>query len=82
MKTMLLRAAIVLCLVIPSFLWAIELKAGLPFAVRLYDTGRLLALLGFVLILFQYVLSLKSRWVEKGIGLDTLFAMHKKYEYC
>lgn len=79
MKKVLLCAVILLCLAIPAFFWAIELKAGLPFAVRLYDTGRLLALLGFVLILFQYVLSLKSRWLEKGIGLDKLFGMHKKY---
>lgn len=43
-----------------------------------YSTIRSLALVGFVLIFFQYVLSSKIKWIEKDIGLDKLFRIHKK----
>jgi predicted ferric reductase/mono/diheme cytochrome c family protein len=42
-----------------------------------YGTIRFLALVGFVLVLFQYVLSSKIKWIEKDIGLDKLFRIHK-----
>jgi len=44
----------------------------------LYRIGRYLALVGFVLILIQYVLSSRIRLVEKRAGLDKLFIIHRK----
>jgi len=44
----------------------------------LYRIGRYLALVGFVLILIQYVLSSRIRMVEKRAGLDKLFIIHRK----
>jgi len=58
--------------------WARALAGGLPWPVYLYEAGRVLALMGFVLIAFQYLLSSKIKWVEKGIGLDRLFGIHKR----
>ena len=40
--------------------------------------GRLLALVGFVLILAQYVLSSRIRLVERRWGLDSLFIGHRR----
>jgi predicted ferric reductase len=44
----------------------------------LYVIGRYLALIEFVLILFQYVLSSKIKLIEKNFGLDKLFSVHRK----
>lgn len=43
----------------------------------LHNVGRPLALVGFVLILFQYILSSRMKWIEKNIGLDRLFRIHR-----
>jgi len=39
--------------------------------------GRLLALVGFILILFQVVLSSRLKWLERGLGLDKMLGFHK-----
>jgi len=57
--------------------WARTGVPHLPWVVYLYDAGRLLGLIGFVLLTFQYVLSSKIHWIEKGIGLDRLLAVHR-----
>jgi predicted ferric reductase/cytochrome c5 len=43
----------------------------------LHSVGRPLALVGFVLILLQYILSSRIKWIEKNIGLDRLFRIHR-----
>jgi predicted ferric reductase len=48
------------------------------FEIYLYITARYLALTGFILIFIQYVLSSKIRVIEKRVGLDKLFSIHKK----
>jgi len=69
---------IAIYIAIPIVFWARTLTPGLPLGVYLYDAGRFLALVGFVLILFQYVLSSRIRLIERGIGLDKLFSVHRK----
>jgi predicted ferric reductase len=64
--------------VLPIIFWAAALTGGLPRAVYLHEAGKLLGLVGFVLLLFQYVLSSKIKWIERGIGLDVLFRVHRK----
>jgi len=49
----------------------------MSWGLYIYDAGQVLALVGFVLVFFQYVLSSKIKWIERGIGLDRLFGMHK-----
>jgi predicted ferric reductase len=44
----------------------------------LYDLGRLCALAAFVLIFFQYLLSARVKWIERGIGLDRMLMLHKR----
>lgn len=39
--------------------------------------GRLLALVGFILILFQIVLSSRTKWLERNLGLDKMLGIHK-----
>jgi predicted ferric reductase len=79
MKKALLFAAIFTCLAVPGMSWAKALMPGLPWSVYLYEAGRLLALLAFVLILFQYVLISKIGWIERGLGPAALFKLHKRW---
>ena len=62
---------------VPFLCWAMALVPHLPRSVYLYELGRLFGLMAFVLIFFQYILSSKIKSVERGIGLDTLFRVHK-----
>lgn len=79
MKKALLFGTMFLCLAVPGISWARALMPGLPWSVYLYEAGRLLALLGFVLILFQYVLISKIRWIERGLGPAALFKLHRRW---
>lgn len=60
-----------------------SLGTGLPFNVYLgvyiYDFGRLLAIIGYVLVFMQFVLSSKIKFIESGIGLDKLIMLHRKF---
>ena len=79
MKKPLLLTAVFFCLTVPSLSWARALTLGLPWGVYLYEGGRLLALLAFVLMFFQFVLSSKIPWVERGLGPAALFRVHRRW---
>lgn len=78
LKRPVLLVLMAFCVAFAVVFWARALAGGLPWPVYLYEAGRVLALMGFVLIAFQYLLSSKIKWVEKGIGLDRLFGIHKR----
>lgn len=78
-KKALLVAAMFLCLAVPGVSWAKALAAGLPWSVYVYEAGRLMALLAFVLIFFQYVLIAKIRWIEQALGPGAPFRFHKRW---
>ena len=75
------KAFLIICMgvfaALPVFFWSRMLTGGLPWPAYLYEAGRLCAITGFVLLVFQYVLSSKIKWIERGIGLDRLFGIHK-----
>jgi len=77
MKKALLLIFTALFVGMPIFMWSRILTVGLPWPVYLYDVGRLFALTVFVLLVLQYVLSSRIKWIEKGIGLDRLFGIHR-----
>ncbi len=79
MKKPLLLAAMILCLAVPGFSWARALTPGLPWSAYLYEGGRLIALLAFVLMFFQFVLSSKIPWVERELGAGTFFKLHRRW---
>ena len=54
-------------------------KSILLLSKYLYVAGRLVALVGFALILIQYVLSSRIRFIERKAGLDRLFIVHRKF---
>ena len=54
-------------------------KSGLPLGKYLYIAGRLMGLVGFALILIQYVLSSRIKFIERKAGLDKLFIVHRKF---
>jgi predicted ferric reductase len=78
MKKLALSLVFVLFIALPVIFWATTLTSGLPWAAYLHEMGKLFGLVGFVLILLQYVLSSKVKWIERDIGLDRLFGVHKK----
>jgi len=77
MKKTLLLIFMASSVAMPIFFWSRMLTGGLPWPVYLFDAGRLFALAVFVLLAFQYVLSSRIKWIEKGIGLDRLFGIHQ-----
>jgi predicted ferric reductase len=79
MKKAMLFAAMIFCLAVPGISWAKALMPGLPWSAYLYEVGRLLALLAFVVMFFQYVLSSKIPWVERGLGPGNLFKLHRRW---
>lgn len=79
MKKPLLFAAVIFCLAVPGLSWARALTPGLPWSVTLYEGARLLALLAFVLMFFQFVLSSKIPWLERGLGPAALFKIHRRW---
>lgn len=79
MKKPLLLAAVFFCLAVPGLSWARSVMPGLPWSVYLYEGGRLLALFAFVLMFFQFVLSSKIPWVERGLGPAALFRIHRRW---
>ena len=79
MNKPLLLAAMIFCLAVPGFSWAKALTHGLPWSVYLYEGGRLMALLAFVLMFFQFVLSAKIAWMERGLGPANLFKLHRRW---
>lgn len=78
-KQSLLILFMVLCVGLALTFWSRTVTAGAPWPVYLYDIGRLLALVVFLFILFQYVLTSKVKWIEKGLGLDRLLIRHKTF---
>ncbi len=67
---------------IPVLVWIHSLEPGKIVAVNLagryiHSTGRLFALTGFVFIFVQYLLSSRITLIERGIGLDRLFMVHR-----
>lgn len=67
-----------LCLAVAAASWARTLVGGLPWSVYLQEAGGLFALLGFILLFFQYVLISRIKFIERGIGLDRLIGMHMR----
>ena len=57
MKKWLLLSLMVLTLAVPTVVWARSQPPMLPLRAFLRPAGRLLALLGFILVFYQYVLS-------------------------
>jgi predicted ferric reductase len=77
MKKWLLIGVMALFVAVPVVARAAMIMPGYSFAVYLYDAGRILALSGFVFLTFQYVLSSKIKWIERGIGLDRMLILHR-----
>lgn len=77
MKKFILIAVMVAFIVLPVIFWARSLMSGVSWDVHLYAAGRILGLVGFIFIFFQYVLSSRMKLIERGIGLDRIFRIHK-----
>jgi len=81
MKKAGLCGAALVALCFPALLWVMTLVPGLPRGVYLYEAGRVFALLAFVLIFLQFVWASRIKTIEKGIGRDTLFRVHRFFGF-
>ena len=77
MKKWILFGLLALFISIPIYFWmpaflATDTATDYPCVI-----GRLLALVGFILILFQIVLSSRLKWLESNLGLDKMLGAHK-----
>ena len=72
-------------IILPIVIWSrtlyFNISDGLPINIYLgiyiYDFGRLLALIGFMLIFFQYILSSRIKFIERAMGLDKIMRLHR-----
>jgi predicted ferric reductase len=77
MKKWILFGLLAVFIAVPVYFWmpgflAVDMATDYPCAI-----GRVLALVGFVLILFQVVLSSRLKWIERNFGQDKLLGIHK-----
>jgi predicted ferric reductase len=77
MKKWILLGTLALFIAVSFFFWlpaflGTDMLTDYPCVI-----GRLLALVGFILVLFQVVLSSKLKWLERGLGLDKMLGIHK-----
>jgi predicted ferric reductase len=77
MKGWLLFGALAVFTAIPTVFWVSGFLASESLTDYPCAIGRLLALVGFVLVLFQIALSSRLKWIERNIGLDKLFGIHR-----
>lgn len=64
----------VLVVTLPLWLttWRGASEAGV-----LFDVGRNVALIGFMMLMLQFLLAARIKWVERAFGLDILIRYHK-----
>jgi predicted ferric reductase len=77
MKKWILFGLLALFIAVPVIFWmpaflATDMITDYPCVI-----GRLLALVGFVLVLFQITLSSRFKWLERNLGQDKLLGIHK-----
>jgi predicted ferric reductase len=87
MKKRLLLMVMAGFIILPIIIWSRTLSHilddSLPISIYLgvyiYDFGRLLAIVGFMMIFFQYALSSRIKLIEQGIGLDKIMKLHRRW---
>lgn len=79
MKRKIWTAILVLCLMGAALAWTLTLNSGLPASAYLYEGGRLMALLGFVLLSFQYLWVSRIRFVQAGMGAGQPIRFHRRW---
>jgi predicted ferric reductase len=79
MKPALWPAIMILCLFGAALAWTLTLSSGLPASAYLYEGGRLMALLGFVLLSFQYLWVSRIRFVQAGMAAGQPIRLHRRW---
>jgi len=70
-------ALVMLLLLVSTVSWASLTYFGPLDLFYLKHLNHLAAVLGFIFFFFQFVLSAKIQWIEKGFGLDRMLALHR-----
>ncbi len=68
---------VVYVLIVISPLGLIFLTGPATDKSMLYELGKAFALMGFMLICLQFILSSRRKWIERHYGLDMIFRWHK-----
>jgi len=79
MKRALWLAAMALCVGGVVVAWSLTLRPSSGMSVRLYEGGRLLGLLGFVLASFQYLWVSKIGFIGAGSASGGLLTLHRRF---
>ena len=77
MKRTLLSVVALMLLAVPVVAWTQVAILQFIWPLFLSQLTWLMGVLGFVFLLFQFVLSSRLRIVERGVGLDRLFVAHR-----
>jgi predicted ferric reductase len=69
----------ILIVTLPVWLttWLSEESEGI-----VIDVGRNLALIGFMILIMQFLLAARVKWIERAFGLDILIRFHKYIALC
>ncbi|MFP4527779.1 MAG: ferric reductase-like transmembrane domain-containing protein [Candidatus Kapaibacterium sp.] len=64
-------------LIVISPLALIFLSGPITSHEYIYETGKAFAIIGFMIVMMQFVLSSRRKWIERPYGLDIIFRFHK-----
>ncbi|MBD3184810.1 hypothetical protein GF312_21185 [Candidatus Poribacteria bacterium] len=81
MKRSVLLIIMGLFIIFPLIFWVQDMIPRLyePYYISIMtEAARMLALVGFIFLLFQYIMSSRLRFIERGMGMDKLLALHRK----
>ena len=79
MKVPIWPAIMGLCLAGAGLGWALTLVSGLPASVYLYEGGRLMALLGFVFLAFQFLWVSRFGFVQADMAPGQPVRLHRRW---
>lgn len=74
-----IQAVLLFALVVTVVVWFRISDLTFSFNYNLRNFSHLFAVVGFVFILFQFILSARVKWLEQLLGLDKMLFLHKRY---
>jgi predicted ferric reductase len=77
-KKVILLILLVLLSLFPLIFWLQEILYAQAAATIIYLLSRMFALVGFVALFLQFLIGAKLKVLERGIGLDKMFKLHRK----
>ncbi len=77
-KKAFLMVLLVLLSLFPLIFWIQEILYAQAAATVIYLLSRMFALVGFIALFLQFLIGAKLKVLEKGVGLDKMFKLHRR----